>query len=289
LWEQIELPFYAKDGLLFSPANIGPFFHGKQVVTIHDTSIYVFPDAYSKTFRLKYDAIFKRLASVAKKILTISEFSKREIHDRLNVPLDRIECVLSGGDHFLKIIPDNDILNQYNLDETPYFLGVSSQSKHKNTQGLIRAFQLLNRTDIKLLLVGGNFSSVFINNKQDLPRNTIQLGYVSDAELSALYRNAKALVFPSFFEGFGLPILEAMSLGCPVICSNTSSLPEVGGDAVLYINPDDPETIVDQMRTLLESVELQEKLSADGKIQANRFKWMNTATKVLFELKNLEE
>jgi glycosyltransferase involved in cell wall biosynthesis len=281
LWEQIELPFFAKDGLLFSPANIGPFFHGRQVVTIHDASIYAYPDAYSKTFRLKYDLTYKHLARVAKKILTVSEFSKREIHHHLDIPLEKIECVLSGGDHFIEITPDKDIVSRYNLDKNSYFLGVSSQSKHKNLQGLISAFQLLDREDINLLLVGGQFSSVFRNNNQQLPKNVIHLGFVNDSELSALFRNAKALIFPSFYEGFGLPLLEAMSVGCPVICSNTSSLPEIGGDAVLYFDPQDSVDLKKKMEFLLDSCELQEKLKKNGLIRNRTFSWKKAAIQTL--------
>ncbi|NLG96492.1 MAG: glycosyltransferase family 4 protein [Chloroflexi bacterium] len=277
LWEQLDLPRFAQGTLLFAPANISSFFHPNQVVTIHDASVYAFPQAYSLPFRTKYRLSYLKAARSARMIITVSEFSKQELVRWCKAKPDRIEVIPHGSEQLMGVVPDASILQRAGFENEKYFLGVGSQSPHKNFHGLIEAFRRLDRGDIRLVLVGGKFDRVFQSSNNELPENTVHLGYVKDAELKALYQNAVGFVFPSFYEGFGLPVLEAMTAGCPVICSKTASLPEVGEDAVLYADPHDPDTITQKMIALLSSESLREILRNAGCAQAKKFSWETTA------------
>lgn len=277
LWEQIDLPYAARDGLLFSPANIGPYFHANQVISILDASVFAFPQAYSLAFRSKYRLIIRRMARIAQRVLTISEFSKRELVRFGHIPAGRIEVIPLAGEQLNDVSADEGTLSRYGLEGTTYFLGVGSQSPHKNFRGLVQAYAQLQRPGVALALVGGTFGRVFQSARADLPPGTHLLGYLQDAEIKALYQHAAGFVFPSFYEGFGLPVLEAMQAGCPVISSNAASLPEVGGDAVLYCDPADPSDIARQMAALLDQPGLGDRLRQKGFIQARRFSWDTVA------------
>lgn len=277
LWEQVDLPWHARGGLLFSPANIGPFLHPNQVVSIHDASVYAVPQAYSFAFRTKYRLSLQWSARVARYVLTISQFSKNELIRYCHMRPERIAVIPLAGEQLSNLIPDETVLSRYGLAGKTYFLGVGSQSPHKNFCGLMAAFQQLNRPGVELALVGGTFSRVFQAAQADLPAGTHLLGYLQDAEIQALYKHAAGFVFPSFYEGFGLPVLEAMTAGCPVISSRAASLPEVGGEAVLYCDPSAPADIARQMAALLDTPGLREDLRQKGFAQAQRFSWDTVA------------
>lgn len=277
LWEQVDLLRLARGGLLFSPANIGPYFHSRQVVTIHDASVFAVPEAYSLPFRSKYRLIYRRMARIARKIITVSAFSRRELMRFCGIREEQLVVIPEGSEHFTNIPPDESILRRAGLEGRRYFLGVGSQSPHKNLPGILAAFRSLGRDDVALALAGGTFERVFNAAELALPSGARRLGYVSDGELRALYQHALGYVFPTFYEGFGLPVLEAMSSGCPVICSNGSSLPEVGGDAVLYCDPHDPEDIARQMRALCDQPALRMSLAEKGARQGHSFSWETAA------------
>jgi glycosyltransferase involved in cell wall biosynthesis len=139
-----------------------------------------------------------------------------------------------GCDHLLKTPPSPDTLKRYDLEPRKYILGVSSQSPVKNFEGLVRAWKLLGRPELKLALAGLANSRVFGSRTSSLDDRTVWLGYVSDGELRALYESASIFVYPSFYEGFGIPPVEAMTCGCPVLVDPSSALPESCGDAALY-------------------------------------------------------
>jgi glycosyltransferase involved in cell wall biosynthesis len=277
LWEQLDLPWHARSGLLFSPANIGPFLHTNQVVSIHDASVYAIPEAYSFTFRTKYRLSLQRSARIAHYIITCSEFSKRELIRYCNMRPERIKVIPLAGEQLSELAPDETAINRFGLKGKTYFLGIGSLSPHKNFQGLISAFQQLDRPGVDLVLVGGKFSRVFQTTQVDQYSGIHLLGYLQDAEILSLYKHAAGFVFPSFYEGFGIPVLEAMTAGCPVISSRAASLPEVGGDAVLYCDPNDPADIACQMKNLLDTPELSENLRLKGFVQASRFSWESVA------------
>ncbi|MBI5353111.1 MAG: glycosyltransferase family 4 protein [Chloroflexi bacterium] len=281
VWEQFDLPLWLKGRFLFSPSNIGPAFYRNQAVTFHDASVFAVPQAYSRMFKAKYRFVFHQLVKSARCILTDSVFSQRELAKYLDYDLSRFNVVPLGGDHLQNIQTDDHILESYGLRGQSYILMVASQSPHKNTPRLLEAIVRL-RGETRFALAGGSFKNVFQNSEtSQLPSNVIQLGYINDAELKSLYEHALGFIFPSYYEGFGLPILEAMNCNCPVLSSLSASLPEVGGDAVVYFDPFNVDDIKNKIENFISDLSLQDELRQRGKIHAKQFAWSKTAQRTL--------
>lgn len=282
-WEQFELPFLARGKMLFSPANIGPVLRSRQALTFHDASVFAVPQAYSKAFRFKYRFVFKSLAPRVPIIFTDSQFSQRELARYLKQPPEKFKVIPLGSDHILNVQSDSQILGRAGLSRSGYLLTVASNSIHKNFGQVIDVARKMK--DVTFVAVGGSFSTVFQGNDYgSLPPNVHLLGYVNDAQLKALYENALGFVLPSIYEGFGFPVLEAMRCGCPVLCSEAASLPEVGGDAVLYFDPTNSSHLEKALIRFIENPEIQERLRVLGYQQAARFTWQKTACLVLEKL-----
>lgn len=277
LWEQVDLAWGGRDGVLFSPCNTGPFLTAGQVVTLHDASVFAFPNAYSRSFRLKYQVLMRRFGKTARKIITVSQFSKIELARWCGIDPEKIEVIPHGHEHLNRVTADPSIFKRASIGEKPYLLMVGSSSPHKNAAGVFNALDLLKRTDFEVVMAGGAFPRVFNGQQVALPVNVCQVGYVSNQELRALYENARGFIFPSFYEGFGIPVLEAMAFGCPVISSNAASLPEVGGEAVLYFDPANPQEIAEKIACLVDQPDLQTELREMGSRQLEKFSWQQTA------------
>jgi glycosyltransferase involved in cell wall biosynthesis len=192
--------------------------------------------------------------------------------------------IFLGGDHLRDVSPDLNILQKHGLTKNAYFFSVASQGAHKNIDRLMQVAKLIG-SDVKFVMAGSSNKQVF--HKADTqPRNlnVSILGYVSDCELKALYENALGFIFPSTYEGFGLPVLEAMSCGCPVLCSSAASLPEVGGPAALYFHPYDVNNMVSVINNFLVSTSLRAGLQFRGYEQAAAFSWEKMARATLEKL-----
>jgi Glycosyltransferase len=283
LWEQIELPFFAYRGLLLDLCNIGPLFHRNQIVVIHDASVFAVPDAYSLTFKAKYRLIMNVLGRTAKRIVTVSGFSKSELVRYLHIRAERISVIPEGCEHILRAQPDDAILEKRNLSDRAYLLAVGSLSPHKNIKSVISAIERSLEISSPLIIAGGSFAKVFKEARIADSQKIVLLGYVTDAELRALYKHAAGFIFPSVYEGFGLPPLEAMVCGCPVICSDRASMPEICGDAALYFDPIDEDEIVSQIQRVLVSPSLQAELRQKGRIRVAQFSW-EKAARVMIDL-----
>jgi len=283
LWEQIDLPFYLKGKFLFSPANTGPFLYRNQAVTMHDASTFAVPNAYSFSFRVKYKIIFKSLARLAKLIFTDSKFSQKELSFYLNQPPERFHVIHLAGNHIEMIAPQLDALEKYGLKKDKYILTVANQSPHKNFKTVQNAVKLI-KSDIKIVFAGDR-RKIFANeDSRPMPNNIILPGYIDDRELKMLYQNALGYIFPSYYEGFGLPILEAMYCGCPVLCAKAASLPEVAGDAALFFDPTNASELANAIDTIYTNSTLQLELTQKGHKRAEEFKWKSTASNTLNEL-----
>lgn len=277
-WEQFVLPAISRKGWLLSLCNVGPLFKHRHIVTVHDASVFAYPEAYSFGFRAWYQFALPALGKTAAKILTDSHFSESELIKYCGMSPDKIVVAPLGVDHMSRLRPDYNVFKKHRLGERPYILAASSLSPHKNFMRLAQAFNLLRDVNVDIVVAGGANPKVFSNSHfSSNQENVHYLGYVSDEELRALYERAHCFVYPSLYEGFGLPPLEAMVCGCPVIVSDAASLKEVCGAAALYCDPMSHKDIADKIGLLLADANLREKLRETGRMWATRFRWADTA------------
>ncbi len=293
IWEQLELPWYALGGVLLNLGNTAPLIHPNLVVTIHDAAVFGIPDAYVPLFRYWYQFLYPQLGKRAKRIITDSKFSKQQLNYYAQIPLDKMTVIPLGNEHikFTSEFASQD--QQANLnsissilaDQLPekFFLAVSSPSRHKNFSIIFDVINHLEsqnlNLDFQVLVVGKADASIFSQQSFNHGKRVKYLGAVDDKTLSYLYQNATGLIYPSLYEGFGLPPLEAMTCGCPVITTQGNSLPEVCGDAVLYCDPLSATDIAHQVKELLTKPELVASLRQKGLSQIQGFSWQACAQK----------
>lgn len=277
VWEQFELPFYSRGGVLLCLSGSAPFFHNNCVPTIHDAAVYLHSDAYSRLFTFWYQILFRRLVKSSPLILTVSNSSARELEQYLS-PAN--VCVISNSaEHIIQKSADLSVMSDLSLIPQKFFLAVGSFNPTKNFLNLIKAYlssELLK--SIPLVIVGAKNHDVFksMGNLIDHP-NIIWSGFLSDSKLRALYEQATLFIFPSYYEGFGIPPLEAMHCGCPVVASNASSIPEVCGDAAVYFNPYDYQDMAQCIEKVLLNKSLQFDLIELGKVQIKNYSWDKSA------------
>ena len=278
LWEQWELPRAAKGQLLLNLGNTAPLLKKNQCVTIHDVSIYAVPEAYSKPFIAWYKLQFQQLSKRLSKIITVSEFSKGEMIRYLKTEPDKLQVTYEGKEHIERIECDDSILENPLLKGKSYVLAVSSLSPHKNFGAVVKALEhLKDCPDLSVVIIGGGNQQVFAEINLADNEQVIRPGYVSDGQLKSLYQNAMGFIHASYYEGFGLTPLEAMTCGCPVLVSKAAAMPEVCEDAALYFDPHQPEDIAQQVRTLINDETLRQQLRAKSLKQADKFSWQKCA------------
>jgi glycosyltransferase involved in cell wall biosynthesis len=279
LWEQFVLPLRSRDGYLVSFSNTGPLALRRQLVVVHDASVFALPDNYSFAFRAWYRFALKILLRRARTVVTDSAFSREELARFCAIPRERIAVIHCGSDHLDPVAPEPAVLSRAGLAHDGFVLAVGTPSRAKNLGSLIEAIGRLGRKDLPLVLAGALEPRVFKANRIEVPPWVRVLGAVSDGELKALYQSARCFAFPSRYEGFGLPPLEAMRCGCPVVASNAASLPEVCGDAALYAAPGDVEALAHHIASYADSAELRQAYRARGLARAAEFTWEAAARK----------
>lgn len=280
LWEQFELPLFVGRKMLINLCNVGPVFKKNQLVTIHDAAVFAERDAFSSIFGFIYRLIYRSECFFSKNIVTVSEFSKIELSKYISIKESKIHVFHEGKEHIEHKNSDFTIFKEKHL-ERPYLLAVGSMDPRKNFKNLVLAFQEIRNNPFDIVVAGGTNPKVFRDSNTDFPSNVKYLGYVSDEQLKALYERAYCFIFPSFYEGFGLPPLEAMACGCPVITSNTSSLVEVCEDAALYCNPYDVNDISEKINYLIQNEAKRNEMKCLGKVHASHFSWSHCARKII--------
>ena len=234
-WEQIEYPLHGAGQLLLNLCMLGPLAARHQIVVVHDATVLALPNNFSPRFRAAYKFLIPRLCKRSDLVVTVSEFSRREIGKWYGADVAAMPVCFEGGDHITAVAADDTVIDRLGLEGRKFFLGVGVDSANKNIKTVVEAFQQAKLDGAVLVLTGAKDPKVF-GHLDIRGRDGVRtVGFVSDAELRALYEHALALVFPSFYEGFGLPPLEAMTCGCPVIISEQPALMEVCGDAALHL------------------------------------------------------
>jgi glycosyltransferase involved in cell wall biosynthesis len=282
-WEQLALPRAAAGGLLLNLCNSGPLLYGRQVTVLHDAAPARVPESYSRKFVAWYRIMAPSMGRVARRVITVSEFSRRELCDMYRIPIGKIGVVPESGEHMLRMDEAPDVPDVLRSGR-PFVLAVGSMNRHKNFRLVADAARLIRDAQFDIVVVGGADPHVYGDSTGALPDFVKHLGYVSDEDLVALYRRATCFVYPSRYEGFGLPPVEALALGCPVIASRLPPIVEACGDSVLYTSPDDPA----ELARLLERVNADETLRAmlreRGRRRSTALTWRATAVKLIEEI-----
>lgn len=296
LWEQIAPLVVGQYDLLHFPYDsCVALKRGKFVVTIHDMKPYIFPRSRR---RLNLNSLMKRILipnpyKQIDHVLTVSECSRRDIVERLGVPENRVTVVYQGVE-LERFRPDEANCNRPNVNQR-YVLCVAGTDPTKNVETLIVAFSKLPsafRKTYSLVLAGDLNRQHHLQQmtvRLGVDRETIFMGLVTEEQLVALYQHASVFVFPSWYEGFGLPVLEAMACGCPVICSNTSSLPEVIGEAGILVDPSDAIGLATAIERVLSDSALCMLLRTAGLQRARQFTWDRTARETVELYKKVVE
>lgn len=277
VWEQTDLPRAARGGTLVSLGNTAPALAGRQqVVVIHDAGVFDTPGSYSWRFRLWYRTLQHTLTRVGARIVTVSEFSRSRIVDRLGVDPARISVMYEGADHISRVTPDPATLERHRLQAGRYALVVGSRVAHKNLAALAQVSDALQQRGMVIAIVGGSNRDIFQESGPS-GRFGRRLGRATDAELRALYEGAACLLFPSQYEGFGLPPVEAMACDCPVVAFRGGAVEEICGDAALYVDGSDAAGIVAAVESLLDTPDLFRLLIARGRARAASLTWEASA------------
>ncbi|WP_118963484.1 glycosyltransferase family 4 protein [Komagataeibacter saccharivorans] len=282
IWEQLELPWAARGGILLNLGNTAPLWGGARIVIIHDAGIFSQPGSYSWKFRLWYRFLHTLLRHSRARLVTVSEFSRAELSRYLHIAPRRIAVMGEGADHIARVTADPSILIRHDLRPNGFVLAVGNLAPHKNLARLGMLARVLALRGVELVISGSVNSAVFnASGARNLPEPAIYVGRVSDPELRALYESAACFVFPSLYEGFGLPPLEAMSCGCPVVAADIPVLHEICGDAALYADPLDPEAITRRVTEILDAPAIAQEMRAAGRARAASHTWDRAARTLL--------
>jgi glycosyltransferase involved in cell wall biosynthesis len=289
LWEQLYLPSAVGGRLLWSPNNTGPLAVGRQVCTIHDLIPLDHPEWFNRRFSAWYEWLLPRLAKKIQHIIAISQFTKQRIVERLGVRPEKVTVIPNGVDErFSPRTPEEieAVRRSLGINAPAYLLYVGSLEPRKNLPRLLQAWarvQPLLGVEVELVVAGAKGNSrVFESARLDpLPPRVQFTGYVSDEQLPCLYSGALALVYPSLYEGFGLPPLEAMACGTPVVTSNGTSLPEVAADVAVLVDPEDIDSIAEGIQRVVASSALRDNMRLLGLDRASQTTWDSAAQRTL--------
>ncbi|SDB82320.1 glycosyltransferase family 4 protein [Paraburkholderia lycopersici] len=282
-WEQFALPQAARGRLLLNLCNSGPLLYRRQITVLHDAAPARVPESYSRSFVAWYRLMAPRIGRVSQRVITVSEFSRRELSAAYRIPPGKIGVVPESGEHMLRVQQDEGGV-AIALNQRPFVLAVGSLNRHKNFQLVADAARLIGDAQFDIVVVGGGDARVYGTGQDALPAFVKHLGYVSDGELAALYRRAACFVYPSRYEGFGLPPVEALALGCPVVASRLPAVQEACGDAVLYTSPDDPAELARLLERITSDRALRASLRERGRARTAELTWCATATRLIEEI-----
>lgn len=291
-WTQIrmsyEMLFHAPD-VLFVPAHVFPLIHPKKtVMTVHDVAALRFPKSYNGFERWYSLWSAKYAITHLSRVIAPSEFTKNELKALSNKNQDRVAVIHHGFDQTFREKKSEaqiaEILTKYNIRK-PFLLSIGRIEEKKNTTNTVRAFEMLRQTysheNLQLVLIGKpGYGSQKVEEAIHSSRfvsDIIHPGYVEQGDISAIFQAAEALIFPSLYEGFGLPVLEAFAAGVPVVTSKNTSTEEIAGDAAVLVHPQDTKDICDAIEWLLTTADAKQKLIAKGQLRLKDFSWEKCA------------
>jgi len=282
-WEQAVLPANLNGGGLLSLCNTGPVMAKKHIVCIHDVNVWNAPQSYALPFKVLYRTLLPALGRTAWSVATVSNYSRKEIARRGIAPYGQTFLAPNGHEHALRWKARHSDATRAVASRNTIVL-IGSSVPHKNTGFILGMAERLVAEGFRIAVVGKPDQRVFKSQEptsQASNANVTWLGRLSDAELAALMQDSLCLAFPSLTEGFGLPALEAMAVGCPAIVTDRASLPEVCGDAALYAAPDDEGAWMGRFMQLRNSPPLRSLMVPKGRARAHCFSWRESALRYL--------
>lgn len=298
-WSRLWLPLHflfrrSRPNVFFSPAHYSPLWLPcPLVVTIHDLAYIYFPDEFLKKDQYKLFNWTRESVNKAKAIIAVSNSTKSDVVKHYHVSENQVQVIYNGFKAYRPTKDDEGILRRYGADKQKYLFFVGTLQSRKNLVRLVEAFHALRPLfpDLQLLLSGrrGWLYDKMLERIQQLhlTEHVKELGFVPDSDLATLYAHAECFILPSLYEGFGIPVLEAMAQGAPVVASNNSSLPEVGGDACLYVDAHDTMQIATAIEHILTDNELRKSLITKGKLNVKRFSWDTCANETFALLEQI--
>ena len=277
-WEQFNLPGAARRGILINPGNTAPLLARRQIVVIHDAGVYSTPEAYSWKFRTWYKLLQNILIRRNVPVATVSEFSRAEILRHLPARPEQVSVIPEGADHVGRIMEDETTLPRFGLERGRFVLAVGNLAAHKNLPALGPLAIQLRARQMRLVVAGNVLGRAFsAGGQQLLPDAAHYIGRVTDAQLKALFQAASCFVFPSRYEGYGLPVMEAMASACPVVAADIPALRETCGGAALYCDPSSPDHIAQTVLQLCDSQNLQAQRRTAGQHHVASLTWARAA------------
>lgn len=286
-WEQFALPVKARGRVIWSPCNTGPLAAKRQVVTIHDAAVFDHPEWFAPDFVRLYRLLLPVLARRAERIVTVSDYSRERLAGALGIGKDRIEVVHNGVSAVFRPAPTASLPPA--IAGHPYFATLSTREPRKNLALVIRAWKQARPRlpdEMRLVIIGGAGSAKVFGNggmtEQDEggADGIIYTGYLEDALLPAVLSGSTALLYPSLYEGFGLPALEAMACGAPVVTTRLTSLPEICGDDAFYVDPHDADDLAAMLVRLAGDRALKAEHGRRGIERAKQFTWERAAERM---------
>lgn len=283
-WEQTTLAWFARNAFLVGFSYSGPVFKRRQMITVHDATVAVVPQCFSWKYRWFHNTLLRLLRGRVDSVMTVSEFSRTEIARHFGIHR-RVAVGREGWEHALARSDDQAVLAHHGLEAGNYLLLVGSLKANKNVGIVPKALAQLPAYPFRVAVAGATDRRVF-DYDEALPESMKFLGFVDDEALGVLYRHAAWFILPSVYEGFGLPAIEAMGNGCPVIAADAASLPEVCGEAALYFDPHDPASLATVMKRVVEEPGLRAAQVARHRPRLDHYRWRSNAEILLGEIQH---
>jgi glycosyltransferase involved in cell wall biosynthesis len=274
LWVQAQLPRQVEGGLL-SFCNLAPVVLKRQIVCIHDLHTMMVPESYGRLFRWVHRLVLPVVGRRAGRIATVSEFSRSRIAAYGVAPSGKVAVTYNGSDHVERWDESRSGLGR--RPDWPYVFCLAQRQPYKNMDLIVRLASVLERMGLDLWIAGDVDPARLFAGRTGRPENVRLLGRIGDDDLKAALAGALCFLFPSRIEGFGLPAIEAMAAGCPVVASTSPCLPEICGEAALYADPDDAGAWIERVRLLQEGKALRRRLVAAGRERASAYSWRRVA------------